>query len=240
MASAAAANIHFDIQREIAKSIALVVRATLMPVETEGLAARPTQNLQAYQHYLVATTQQVMTAYDVAGVIAQLEKAVEFDAQNGGLRLEKNRLRRLRLVGAGRVRAPRLRHFRHDEGERDHGHGDQPRVRQSALVALPRPDEFPLLKCFDSRYAAVALHAAHGVREPGMPARLLPAREHRGLHAGGVRRALALDSHDALLHGRCDEQPVAREEAAEREPAASEAFGLSIAYRSHSSTRNGR
>src|SRR5205085_3406814 len=42
----------FEVQDEIARRIAEALRITLTPQEQEALAARPTENLQAYDLYL--------------------------------------------------------------------------------------------------------------------------------------------------------------------------------------------
>jgi len=42
----------FEVQDEIARKIAEALRITLTPQEQEAIAAKPTENLQAYDFYL--------------------------------------------------------------------------------------------------------------------------------------------------------------------------------------------
>jgi TolB-like protein/Tfp pilus assembly protein PilF len=60
----------FTIQTDIARRIALALKAQLAPDERERIAARPTDNLEAYEYYLRARAE---------GSISMLERAVELD-----------------------------------------------------------------------------------------------------------------------------------------------------------------
>jgi TolB-like protein/DNA-binding winged helix-turn-helix (wHTH) protein len=69
----------FAIQRDIATSIASALQVKLTPQEAERLAARPTDNIRAYELYLAATSRNVMTAGDQTRAIEQLALALELD-----------------------------------------------------------------------------------------------------------------------------------------------------------------
>jgi TolB-like protein/DNA-binding winged helix-turn-helix (wHTH) protein len=69
----------FAIQRDIATSITSVLKIRLTPQEAERLAARPTNNIRAYELYLAATTREVMTAGDQTRAIELLDEALKID-----------------------------------------------------------------------------------------------------------------------------------------------------------------
>jgi serine/threonine-protein kinase len=69
----------FAIQTDVARRIAEALRATLSPEEDEQIAARPTDNLQAYDYYLRGREQRPTGPADRYIRIAMYEKAVELD-----------------------------------------------------------------------------------------------------------------------------------------------------------------
>jgi TolB-like protein/Flp pilus assembly protein TadD len=76
-----AANI-FEIQSEIASAIAAALRAALTPLETEQLAKRPTENLAAYEAYLLGRQRLARrTVADLAEAANYFQQAVDLDPQ---------------------------------------------------------------------------------------------------------------------------------------------------------------
>ncbi len=74
-----AANI-FTIQSEIAKIVADALRATLTPEEKTRLATVPTENLDAYQAYLLGMQRMVkMNSYAFSEAVNYLERSIELD-----------------------------------------------------------------------------------------------------------------------------------------------------------------
>ncbi len=72
----------FEVQDEIARSIAEALRVTLSPREQEAIAARPTENLQAYDLYLRGRNYaRRMARQDLDFALQMLENAVALDPQ---------------------------------------------------------------------------------------------------------------------------------------------------------------
>jgi serine/threonine protein kinase/tetratricopeptide (TPR) repeat protein len=71
----------FEVQDEIARSIAEALRITLSPQEKEAIAEKPTENLQAYDLYLKAKSYaRRRTRQDLEFALQMLESAVQLDA----------------------------------------------------------------------------------------------------------------------------------------------------------------
>ncbi len=71
----------FEVQDEIARKIAAALRVTLSPQEKEALAARPTDNLQAYDQYLRGKSfTRRLTRQDLQFALQMFENAVALDA----------------------------------------------------------------------------------------------------------------------------------------------------------------
>ena len=71
----------FEVQDEIARKIAEALRVTLTPQEQEALAARPTDNLQAYDLYLRGKSYaRRLTRQDLEFALQMFENAVAMDA----------------------------------------------------------------------------------------------------------------------------------------------------------------
>jgi non-specific serine/threonine protein kinase len=68
----------FAIQDEIARSIAQALRVTLSPQEEKTIARKPTENLQAYDHYLRGRTYTRRENLDFA--LQMFEQAIKLDA----------------------------------------------------------------------------------------------------------------------------------------------------------------
>jgi serine/threonine protein kinase/Flp pilus assembly protein TadD len=72
----------FEVQDEIARSIAEALRVTLSPQEQQAIAARPTENLQAYDLYLRGRNYaRRMARQDLDFALQMLENAVALDPQ---------------------------------------------------------------------------------------------------------------------------------------------------------------
>ena len=72
----------FEVQDEIARKIAEALRITLSPQEQEALAAKPTDNLQAYDLYLRGKSYaRRLTRQDLEFALQMLENAVALDAK---------------------------------------------------------------------------------------------------------------------------------------------------------------
>ncbi|HKZ32443.1 MAG TPA: protein kinase [Vicinamibacteria bacterium] len=72
----------FEVQDEIARKIAEALRVTLSPQEQEELAARPTENLQAYDLYLRGKSYaRRLTRQDLEFALQMFENAVTLDPQ---------------------------------------------------------------------------------------------------------------------------------------------------------------
>jgi non-specific serine/threonine protein kinase len=72
----------FDVQDEIARKIAEALRITLTPQEKEALAAKPTENLQAYDLYLRGKSYaRRLTRQDLEFAFQMFENAVALDPQ---------------------------------------------------------------------------------------------------------------------------------------------------------------
>ena len=72
----------FEVQDEIARKIAEALRVTLSPQEQEELAARPTENLQAYDLYLRGKSYaRRLTRQDLEFALQMYENAVTLDPQ---------------------------------------------------------------------------------------------------------------------------------------------------------------
>jgi non-specific serine/threonine protein kinase len=70
----------FEVQDEIARKIAEALRVTLSPQEQEALAAKPTENLQAYDLYLRGRSYaRRLTRQDMEFALQMFEKAVSLD-----------------------------------------------------------------------------------------------------------------------------------------------------------------
>ena len=70
----------FEVQDEIARKIAQALRITLSPQEQEALAAKPTENLQAYDLYLRGKSYaRRMTRQDSEFALQMFENAVALD-----------------------------------------------------------------------------------------------------------------------------------------------------------------
>jgi non-specific serine/threonine protein kinase len=70
----------FELQDEIARKIAEALRVTLSPQEQEALAAKPTENLQAYEHYLRGKSfARRLTRQDLEFALQMFENAVALD-----------------------------------------------------------------------------------------------------------------------------------------------------------------
>ena len=107
----------FEVQDEIARKIAEALRVTLSPQEEEALAAKPTENLQAYDLYLRGKSYaRRLTRQDLEFALQMFENAVALDPRlRARARRDRERLRadalqlrpRPRLDGAGprRLRA---------------------------------------------------------------------------------------------------------------------------------------
>ncbi len=74
-----AANI-FSIQSEIATTVADALRATLSPEEQDQLAAVPTENLAAYEAYILGKQRMAkLTSVALAEAVAHFQQAIELD-----------------------------------------------------------------------------------------------------------------------------------------------------------------
>jgi serine/threonine protein kinase/tetratricopeptide (TPR) repeat protein len=72
----------FEVQDEIARKIAAALRVTLSPQEQEELAARPTENLQAYDLYLRGKSYaRRLTRQDLEFALQMFENAVTLDPE---------------------------------------------------------------------------------------------------------------------------------------------------------------
>ena len=72
----------FEVQDEIARKIAEALRVTLSPQEQQDLAARPTENLQAYDLYLRGKSYaRRLTRQDLEFALQMFENAVTLDPQ---------------------------------------------------------------------------------------------------------------------------------------------------------------
>lgn len=72
----------FEVQDEIARSIADALRITLTPQEQEALAAKPTENLQAYDLYLRGRSYaRRLTRQDFEFALQMFENAVSLDGK---------------------------------------------------------------------------------------------------------------------------------------------------------------
>ncbi len=72
----------FEVQDEIARTIAAALRVTLSPQEQEALAARPTENLQAYDLYLRGKSYaRRLTRQDLEFALQMFENAVTLDPE---------------------------------------------------------------------------------------------------------------------------------------------------------------
>ncbi len=72
----------FEVQDEIARKIAEALRITLTPQEQEALAARPTENLQAYDLYLRGKSYaRRLTRQDLEFALQMFENAVAMDPE---------------------------------------------------------------------------------------------------------------------------------------------------------------
>jgi len=72
----------FEVQDEIARKIAEALRVTLSPQEQAALAARPTENLQAYDLYLRGKSYvRRLTRQDIEFALQMFENAVALDPQ---------------------------------------------------------------------------------------------------------------------------------------------------------------
>ena len=70
----------FELQDEIAQKIAEALRVTLSPQEQQALAAKPTENLQAYDLYLRGKSfARRLTRQDLEFALQMFENAVSFD-----------------------------------------------------------------------------------------------------------------------------------------------------------------
>jgi TolB-like protein/DNA-binding winged helix-turn-helix (wHTH) protein len=69
----------FDIQRDIATSIAAALRVKLTPEEVNGVATVPTRDIRAYDLYLAASTRPPMNPDDAKQAIDRLNRALELD-----------------------------------------------------------------------------------------------------------------------------------------------------------------
>ena len=70
----------FEVQDEIARKIAEALRITLSPQEQEALAAKPTENLQAYDLYLRGKSYaRRLTRQDLEFALQMFENAVALD-----------------------------------------------------------------------------------------------------------------------------------------------------------------
>src|SRR2546430_4182160 len=70
----------FEVQDEIASKIAQALRITLSPQEQEAIAAKPTENLQAYDHYLVGKSYaRRLQRQDLEFALQMFENAVILD-----------------------------------------------------------------------------------------------------------------------------------------------------------------
>jgi serine/threonine protein kinase/tetratricopeptide (TPR) repeat protein len=71
----------FEVQDEIARSIAAALRIKLSPHEARAIATKPTDNLQAYDAYLRARSfARRMTRTDLDYALQMYERAIELDA----------------------------------------------------------------------------------------------------------------------------------------------------------------
>jgi TolB-like protein/Tfp pilus assembly protein PilF len=76
-----AANL-FEIQEEITSEIATALQAALSPVEKQRIASRPTDNLQAYEAYMIGRQKMAnRTSADLAEAERQFERAIELDPE---------------------------------------------------------------------------------------------------------------------------------------------------------------
>jgi serine/threonine protein kinase/Tfp pilus assembly protein PilF len=74
----------FEVQDEIARKIAEALRITLSPQEREALAAKPTENLQAYDQFLRGRNYAArLSRQDLEFAIQMFENAVALDPQFG-------------------------------------------------------------------------------------------------------------------------------------------------------------
>jgi TolB-like protein/Flp pilus assembly protein TadD len=70
----------FSIQSEIAKTVADALRATLSPEEQDRLASMPTENLAAYQAYLLGKQRLArLTSVSLAEAVGYFQQAIELD-----------------------------------------------------------------------------------------------------------------------------------------------------------------
>jgi non-specific serine/threonine protein kinase len=71
----------FEVQDEIARSIASALRIKLSPREAKAIASKPTENLQAYDCYLRARSfARRVTRSDLEFALQMYERAIELDA----------------------------------------------------------------------------------------------------------------------------------------------------------------
>ena len=86
----------FEVQDEIARKIAEALRVTLSPQEQEALAAKPTDNLQAYDLYLRGKSYaRRLTRQDLEFALQMFENAVALDPEFAlALRRDREGLRR--------------------------------------------------------------------------------------------------------------------------------------------------
>jgi serine/threonine protein kinase len=71
----------FDVQDEIARSITQALRITLSPQEERAIASKPTQNMQAYDFYLLGRSlARRVTRSDLEFAMQMFERAIELDS----------------------------------------------------------------------------------------------------------------------------------------------------------------
>ena len=89
----------FEVQDEIARKIAEALRITLTPQEQEALAAKPTENLQAYDLYLRGKSYaRRLTRQDLEFALQMFENAVSLGPElRAGPRRDRQRLRAVPL-----------------------------------------------------------------------------------------------------------------------------------------------
>ena len=94
----------FEVQDEIARKIAEALRITLTPQEQAALAAKPTENLQAYDLYLRGKSYaRRLTRQDLEFALQMFENAVALDpGVRAGLRRDRQRLRPASTTNYGR------------------------------------------------------------------------------------------------------------------------------------------
>jgi non-specific serine/threonine protein kinase len=116
----------FEVQDEIARKIAEALRITLSPQEQAAIAAKPTENLQAYDLYLRGKSYaRRLTQQDLEFALQMFESAIGLDA-------------RFALAYAGIANVCAQHHYRHGSGS-----GWLDRARDAAEKAVSLQPNLP-------------------------------------------------------------------------------------------------